>query len=539
MVKITWLIFLLLIQLHAIGQLKFIIEDFEGMADGQKEMGKEGLYTYGSSHAEVKKELTTGNGYSGSRNLKVTWNGVNHYGGFGKGITEFVNLNKESDHLVFYVYNPKGNKRDDNLRIRLEEDDNNNQKFEESADDAWESDLHIVAKDEWQFISIPLSSFKDDGPSGDNKFNISWKEGMLLGLRIKFLDTAWLKKGQSWYFDFFSISNGQLPLGNTLLSPKGCSAQDFCLKGAWSDAGYGAEITRIPPTFEKQMNIHSKLAVIHFFKPLASDGGRIPNLYPDVDQTNQLISWGYLPMITMELQYAFVNNEKKQPSLKEINSGSFDKYFRRWASTAKNFSGPVLLRVLHEFNGDWYPWCVSKNGNDPKQVVDAWIRIRKIFWEAGANNVKFVWCPNSRSFPQASWNDPLLCYPGSEYVDFVASDIYNGAGDGGSATVWRSFRKEGVQIYYELTTRFADKPFLVCEVSSRERKSGEGDAQNKAGWVADMSEALKTDFSKTRMISWFDSQKKFKVASSTEALRAYEKYIWTDGYFRAVPTGLW
>jgi hypothetical protein len=35
---------------------------------------------------------------------------------------------------------------------------------------------------------------------------------------------------------------------------------------------------------------------------------------------------------------------------------------RRAAESARGWGGSLLLRPLHEFNGDWYTWSGAKNG---------------------------------------------------------------------------------------------------------------------------------------------------------------------------------
>ena len=131
----------------------------------------------------------------------------------------------------------------------------------------------------------------------------------------------------------------------------------------------------------------------------------------------------------------------------------------------------------------------------------------------------------------------LDAFPGYQYVDYVGLDVYNGAGDKALPN-WISFRAEAAQGYFDLTNAFPDKPFLICEVASRERKVVEkGELQSKAAWMAQMSEAIKSDFSKVRLLSWFNEEK-FRVNTSNEAKTAFSKYIWTDNYFKSGKEGL-
>jgi beta-mannanase len=171
------------------------------------------------------------------------------------------------------------------------------------------------------------------------------------------------------------------------------------------------------------------------------------------------------------------------------------------------------------------------NDKDPQLLVKAFRHIHDIFNAQQVTNVKFIWCPNSLSYPQEKWNFIMDAYPGNEYVDAVGLDAYNGAG---KATIWRSFRKEGIENYFILTQMLPDKPLFICEASSRERESSESPSgQNKAEWIKDMSKALSSDMSKIKLLTWFDENGKFKINTSPEAEKAYSVFIWNNDYFKS------
>jgi hypothetical protein len=524
----------LLMNLTASAQLKFIIEDFEGLAAGQDKFPGEGIYTYGSAMAVTDKSKTTGKGYSGSRCMKIGWNGSTHYGGWGKGVGLNVQLDASTDHINFYVLN-QGGKNETRLNVTITEDDNGNAKPDEHDDDTWVSEITIEPKNEWQLVSIPLSSFKDNNNGGDGVCNISYKDGQLLTFALGFKDGKKLPVGAEWYFDFICFSKGALPTGSYVFDPPAAQEGDFCLLGAWSDVGYDADFTLISNSFNDKLRTkEQRLGVIHFFMPLASDGGKHPNTYPNVNRLNMLLAQGQTPMITMELQYVQVGKRVQQPNLYTVIEGHLDDYFIRWAKTIKQVNGVVLIRLMHEFNGDWYPWCIVNNDKRPELYIKAFQHIHDIFKSQDALNAKFIWCPNSRSFPQEGWNYVMDAYPGDAYVDYVGLDVYNGAHGG----LWRSFRREIIENYFLFTTQLAHKPLLVCETASREREGEEkGDMQDKAAWIGQMSEALKTDLAKVRLLNWFDQYKNFKINSSGEAREAYITAIWKDAYF--VPQSHW
>lgn len=131
---------------------------------------------------------------------------------------------------------------------------------------------------------------------------------------------------------------------------------------------------------------------------------------------------GAIPMMTLEPWEAGKGAEQPDYSLKEIISGRYDDYFRRWAAGAKEWGHPFFLRLMHEMNGDWYPWSVQKNGNTPEEYVAAYRHVHDIFTETGAANASWVWCVNTDYEGAAPVSSRV--YPGDEYVDWVAIDAY-------------------------------------------------------------------------------------------------------------------
>jgi mannan endo-1,4-beta-mannosidase len=86
---------------------------------------------------------------------------------------------------------------------------------------------------------------------------------------------------------------------------------------------------------------------------------------------------------------------------------------------------PVLWRPYHEMNGVWFWWC-NKPGDEGFRKL--WIMMYERFtYEHGLDNLLWVWntnaprdIPGDEAFPYADF------YPGSEYVDVLAADVYRG-----------------------------------------------------------------------------------------------------------------
>ena len=83
---------------------------------------------------------------------------------------------------------------------------------------------------------------------------------------------------------------------------------------------------------------------------------------------------------------------------------------------------PVLWRPYHEMNGAWFWW-----GNKPgdQGFKRLWIMTYEYFTGKGLDNLLWVWDPNA---PRVKENDDAFpyadFYPGNEYVDVLAADIY-------------------------------------------------------------------------------------------------------------------
>jgi hypothetical protein len=502
--------------IHA--QLKFIIEDFEGLSDGTSSLHKNGIFDYGNSSAEITS-LPEQNKpfYIQSRSLQIKKTGKQNYGGWGKGISLNVELDPDIDHLNFYLLCHKPC----HFKIMIQEDDNNSSSYEEERDDNWICEINTIADAGWKFVSVPLKKFIDENEGGDGKFNCNYKEGKLLSFIIS--NEKQTDPEFEAAFDFICFSEGELP------EPK--ESRGSCGVGLWSEEGNKANFSGIAATFEKMFG--TKPLVVHLFQPFSSDGGQTHNIIQSIDNIERLIADGYIPMITIEDHYvdpAGLKENTEQPNLYSITEGHFDFFFTQWARKIKELKGPVLVRILHEFNGDWYPWCIIQNEKDPKLFIKAYRHIRNIFKEENVTNAKFIWCPNSMSVPQASWNFILDAYPGNEYVDIVGCDIYNGSGN--NSDNWRSFRREAIETYFLATKYYPDKPFMVCETASRERKSGEGKAQGKGEWIEQMSIALKNDLSQTQLLNWFNENPSFKLNSSSESKDAFFNYIIKDLHFK-------
>ncbi len=212
--------------------------------------------------------------------------------------------------------------------------------------------------------------------------------------------------------------------------------------------------------------------------------------------------------------------------LKNIVAGKHDKYIDSWALSAKSFGNELWIRWGHEFNGNWYPWSISSNNKDAQLYIAAFRHVRSRFDKVGAQNVRWVWCYNAESVPNASWNDPARAYPGDDYVDMIAIDGYN-FGATLSHSRWQSFAEVFDEPYEKAVSRWPRKPLIVGETGCA---TTGGD---KAKWIRDMDRALKSRFKKFSGVVWFEAEKEadWRMANSS-VTREASRNVWRQNYYR-------
>jgi cellulose synthase (UDP-forming) len=240
------------------------------------------------------------------------------------------------------------------------------------------------------------------------------------------------------------------------------------------------------------------------------------------DWVRNVAAAGAIPMITWE-PWAKPDGLYADPTqdsfgLDKIAAGRFDTYIRSWAHAAAAYGGPLVLRLMHEFDGYWYPWSVGQNGQTAAQYVAAWRHVHAIFVEEGAVNVSWVWSMFGRN------QDPAAAYPGDDVVDWVGGTVLNtGRAESGG---WTDYRDLAGSLVRELAGY--GKPVMLAEVGTN--RSG-GDSSR---WIADAFSAIRTDQSFVRAIVLldmpYDEQTDYRFDDATSRQLAVET---ADPGFRA------
>ena len=243
--------------------------------------------------------------------------------------------------------------------------------------------------------------------------------------------------------------------------------------------------------------------------------------FPDLDAREARVR-GKTLQVTWEPWHFSDPNAIK---LRDINAGKYDRYIDNWASSARAFGGEVWIRFGHEMNGNWYPWSLSAQNGDAGTYVKAYQRIHDRFRRAGASNVRWVWCFNAESVPQATWNDPKRAYPGDGYVDAIGMDGYN-FGDTTAHSKWQSFSQVFAAPYALATKTWPNKPLFVSETAC---SSTGGD---KVRWLRDMDESLRKQFPRVESVTWFEAAKEadWRVLSNLDSAQTARK-LWKSPYY--------
>lgn len=521
------LLFPNLLSIAQTSRLKYVVYDFDGLDIGATDL-PDGDYRNGDLNYQVAATPLVTSDVLGDRalQLNLSWGGGS--GEFGKALSRFIDLNAGSDRLNFYFYNALTNSADSLLEVVITEDDNSNNTYEYMADDKWVDTIVIHRQAGWQLISLPLSAFRDGNPGGNGIFDAGYAGAgsMLFSVSFVFLHTNAASSSAQYFIDMISFSEGALPVGAGILDlpPKGVN--DHCRLGALANNDY-------PDTTPDTMNalFSRKMSYVNWFMDY-SRTGTVANHYPGSEVT-RLLDGGYTPVITWEMMYeSYPRLDPVQPRLNKILDGSFDAYIDAFADQVKTYGKTVIIRIFHEFEGNWYSWSLTENYGDPAIYISAWRHVVDRFRARGVSNVQWMWCVNAEPNPYVDYNWIVSAYPGDSYVDIVATDIYNHPDLGVPA--WKSFRYTLAETYYYLTTYFPSKPFYICEVASRERYPGEPvTSQSKGEWICQMSRDLQSYFSKTRALIFFSTVKEhdWRVNSSAEALTAVRSCIWDDPYF--------
>jgi len=255
------------------------------------------------------------------------------------------------------------------------------------------------------------------------------------------------------------------------------------------------------------------------------------NSYFPAKFANEIEHKGAVPVITWE-PWDQANPSTQTDPLSdqiynEILTHKHDNHIRQWAKDAALYGKPVFLRFAHEMNGNWYPWGNIQPNSQAKYIV-TWRYIHNIFEEEGADNVTWVWAPNSTD-ANGDVESLLNFYPGTDYVDWVGFSAFNW-GTASQYSSWKPFKSMIDHPYAVLVE--LNKPIMISETSS---VSVGG---NKAEWFTNALEYDLTDFPEIKAIVFYNhmhNQINFQLNDNMDAQSIFTQHIVYNSYFVSSP----
>jgi hypothetical protein len=144
----------------------------------------------------------------------------------------------------------------------------------------------------------------------------------------------------------------------------------------------------------------------------------------DTALMNQARNNGIIPMVSWAPEAGDPNDQFV--NLQSILDGTQDAYLTAFGQAAAAWGHPFFVRLMWEFTGEWTAeYCPFIDGNTPTIFVQAWQYIVDKVRAAGGTQISWVWCPADLG---DSVSKLQSLYPGDQYVDWVGTDVYPGAG---------------------------------------------------------------------------------------------------------------
>ncbi|KAG5180967.1 hypothetical protein JKP88DRAFT_322648 [Tribonema minus] len=136
-------------------------------------------------------------------------------------------------------------------------------------------------------------------------------------------------------------------------------------------------------------------------------------------------------------------------NLAMVAGGKYDDYLKAFGAAAALDGRQIRVRPLHEFNADWYPWGVFRDGNSLADFRSAFVHVVQVLRATGANflyqfsyavqNVGNDATPFKAFYVGDQWVDQLVrlgetqperkaFYVGDQWVDQICTSAYNMCG---------------------------------------------------------------------------------------------------------------
>lgn len=245
---------------------------------------------------------------------------------------------------------------------------------------------------------------------------------------------------------------------------------------------------------------------------------------------------GDIPLLTWESMEQIGVIDKKSNakySLPKIINGQFDAYLTQYARGITSTGLPVIIRLDHEMNGNWYPWSEltsngkSINGNRRGDYVKMWRHVHDIFQREGANQyAMWLWSPNRiNQIPRMP--APKAFYPGDKYVDLIGMSGYYRPYDG--KPTFANSHERTLPLLRQATR---NKPIILSEIGATE------DKDKKSLWINDMFTQLQKPVNSDIIgFVWFNfavtskgNTNDWRINSTPRTSKTVSANLWKYGY---------
>ena len=207
-----------------------------------------------------------------------------------------------------------------------------------------------------------------------------------------------------------------------------------------------------------------------------------------------------------------------------------DEYLTELALSMKESGAKIFLRFASEMNGTWV-----KYGGKPSLYRETWRLVAEKMHEL-APNVAMVWCPYTtpeRTIP--------FYYPGDEYVDWVAVNMYSVTYFNQDKSQPAKDRHPVEMLDYVYDTYSARKPVMIAEYGATHFSSLEGVSQTEfaRGCILGLYRALPRVYPRVKAIFYFNvnnlelshrQNNNYAVTQNEEVLKAYQEVV-AEPYF--------
>ena len=161
----------------------------------------------------------------------------------------------------------------------------------------------------------------------------------------------------------------------------------------------------------------------------------------------------------------------------------------------------IMIRFAHEMNGGWFSY-----GQQPSAYVAAFRMLADAI-HTRTTQTAMIWCPNVDAQATLTNDTYSPYYPGDAYVDWVGLDLYH---QSPNSLAWdnrtvNEFTKP-MAVFHQLYALNRNKPLGLFETAAEFALEIAGPAELavKQSW---WSQALASQFSKLKLLAWFDVTK--------------------------------